>query len=430
MPNTSQKFVIEGEKTLSGTITVSGSKNAALPILCATLLTNEKSEIHGVPDIADIRSLLKIFEHLNVKTTFENGTVTVDPTGLNVTEIPKDLICSMRASILLMGPLLARIKEVQMPFPGGCVLGKRSVQAHTHVFQKLGGTVLDESQTLHVKMEKPKGATIIMPELSVTGTENALMLAAALPGTTQIRLAAAEPHVQDLCLFLTKMGARIDGIGTHFLTINGSAADENRAPALRGATHEITGDYLEAGTFAIAGLVTKSDITIKGIKTGQLDSFWEKLDEAGAKYELKPEEVRILPTETLKPIQNLRTAVYPSFPTDLQAPFAVLLTRAQGKSHIFETLFDGRLQYLYELEKMGAKVEMHNPHQATITGPTRLKGVPISSLDLRAGAAMVLAALCAEGTTEISNINYIDRGYENFEGKLRGLGASIKRIQS
>ncbi len=422
MLNKAQKFIVVGEKTLSGTITVSGSKNAALPILCATLLTNEKSEIKNVPDIVDIRTLLRIFEHMNVKTTFESGTVTVDPSGLNVEEIPHDLICSMRASILLMGPLLARIKEVKLAFPGGCVLGKRSVQAHTHVFQKLGGIILDESQTLHIKMENPKGATIIMPELSVTGTENALMLAAALPQTTQIRLAAAEPHVQDLCRFLTKMGAKIEGIGTHFLTITGST--------LKGATHEVTGDYLEAGTFAIAGLVTKSEITIKGIKTEQLDSFWEKLDEAGAKYELKPNEVRILPTETLNHIQNLRTAVYPSFPTDLQAPFAILLTRANGKSHIFETLFDGRLQYLYELEKMGAKVEMLNPHQATIIGPAHLKGVPISSLDLRAGAAMVLAALCAQGTTEISGVNYIDRGYENFEGKLSSLGASIQRIQS
>lgn len=423
MPTTGQKFVVEGQRKLRGSVTVNGSKNAALPILCATLLSNEPCEITNVPDIIDIHNLLKIFSDLNVKSSFEDGKVIVDASELKVGDIPKDLTCSMRASILLMGPLLARVKEVQMPFPGGCVLGKRPVQAHTHAFETLGAKILDESKTLHIKIEKLQGTKIIMPELSVTGTENALMLAVVTPGITEIRLAAAEPHVQDLCRFLRKMGAKIEGIGTHFLTIEGVSE-------LKGAHHAITGDYLEAGTFAIAGLITHGDITIKGIQTDQLDSFWEKLEEANALYELKEDEVHILPNGKIHAIHNLRTAVYPSFPTDLQAPFAVLLTQAEGNSHIFETLFDGRLQYLYELEKMGAKVEMDNPHQATVRGPAKLTGTPISSLDLRAGAAMVLAALCAEGITEISNINYIDRGYENFEGKLQQLGAVIERIKS
>lgn len=422
MPNSTQKFIVEGKKELHGTVTVSGSKNAALPILCATLLSGETSKISNIPDINDIHNLLKIFSELNVKTTFEDGVVTVDPSGLEIGELSQDLICSMRASILLMGPLLARKKEVQMPFPGGCVLGKRPIHAHTHAFQELGAEILDESTTLHVKLSNSRGAKIILPELSVTGTENALMLAAVTPGTTEIRLAAAEPHVQDLCHFLTKMGAKIHGIGTHFLTIEG-------VEELHGTEYAITGDYLEAGTFAIAGLITHGDITIQGIQTNQLDSFWEKLEEANASYELKTDEIHIKPNGKLNAINNLRTSVYPSFATDLQAPFAVLLTQADGESQIFETLFDGRLQYLYELEKMGAKVEVHNPHQATIKGPTQLVGVPISSLDLRAGAAMVLAALCAEGTTEISNINYIDRGYENLEGKLTALGASIERAE-
>lgn len=421
MGNASQKFIVRGQKKLSGTVTVSGSKNAALPILCAALLANDTSTIENVPDIIDIHNLLKIFSHLNVKASYEDGTVTVDPSELKMGEIPEELICSMRASILLMGPLMARFKEVHIPFPGGCVLGKRPIAAHTHAFKTLGAEILDETKTLHVKADKVKGARIIMPELSVTGTENALMLASVTPGVTEIRLAAAEPHVQDLCRFLTAMGAKIEGIGSHFLRIEG-------VQELRAARHVITGDYLEAGTFAIAGLVTKGDIFIKGIETNHMDSFWEKLDEAGAAYKLEKTELHIRPAQKLNAIQTLRTAVYPSFPTDLQAPFAVLLTQAQGESHIFETLFDGRLQYLYELEKMGAKVELLNPHQATVKGPTPLKGVPISSLDLRAGAAMVLAALCADGTTEISNINYIDRGYDNLEGKLQALGAQIERI--
>lgn len=423
MPNTTQKFLVQGGKTLNGTVTVSGSKNAALPILCAALLTGEKCEITNVPDINDIHNLLKLFSYLNVKTDFQDGTVHIDASGLQMGDIPKDLACLMRASILMAGPLLGRLDEVKMPFPGGCVLGKRPIHAHTHALKELGSEVIDESKFLHIKRDKPRSARIIMPEVSVTGTENALMLAAVTPGTTEIRLAAAEPHVQDLCHFLNKMGAKIEGIGTHFLTIEG-------VNELHGATHAITGDYLEAGTFAIAGLVTRGDIKIQGIQTSQLDSFWEKLEEANASYELKADEIHIKPNGKLNAIQNLRTAVYPSFATDLQAPFAVLLTQAEGESTIFETLFDGRLQYLYELEKMGAKVEVLNPHQATITGPTKLTGVPISSLDLRAGAAMVLAALCAEGTTEISNINYIDRGYENLEGKLTSLGASIERIEA
>jgi UDP-N-acetylglucosamine 1-carboxyvinyltransferase len=421
MAENTQKFEVIGGKPLKGTIKVSGSKNAALPILCAALLSNKPSVIGNVPDIADIHTLLEIFRHLNVKTVFAKNTVTIDASGINLNTVPADLICSMRASILLLGPLLATFGQVNLPFPGGCVLGKRSVAAHMHAFKALGAEIIDQKQTLHLNLNKLNGANIIMPELSVTGTENAVMLASIAPGITQIRLAAAEPHVQDLCNFLNRMGSRIKGIGTHFLEIEG-------VKELNGTNYDITGDYLEAGTFAIAGLVTRGEVKIEGIDPSQLDSFWEKLDETGANYELTKNFVLIKPTENFHAIENLRTAVYPSFATDLQAPFAVLLTQAEGQSKIFETLFEGRLQYLFELEKMGAKVQVLNPHQATVKGPTRLTGVPISSLDLRAGAAMVLAALCAEGTTEISNINYIDRGYEHLDEKLHALGARIQRI--
>jgi UDP-N-acetylglucosamine 1-carboxyvinyltransferase len=421
LTDSTQKFVVEGMNPLKGEMTVSGSKNAALPILCAALLSQKEVILRNVPDIADIRTLLEIFGHLNVKTAFRKGTVTIDAKGLKIDKIPDTLINRMRASVLLLGPLLSRFGRIDIPFPGGCVLGKRSVSAHTFAFAKMGAEVIDETQRLHLKAGKRKSAEIIMPEISVTGTENAVMYASLTPGVTQIRLAAAEPHVQDLCHFLNGMGAKIKGIGTHFLEIEGVSE-------LDGGEYSITGDYLEAGTFAVAALVTGGHVKINGIQTNQLDSFWQKLDEAGARYHLKEDSAEILPSKKLHAIESLRTAVYPSFPTDLQAPFAVLLTQAEGQSKIFETLFDGRLQYLFELEKMGAKVQMLNPHQAYITGPVRLKGVPISSLDLRAGAAMVLAALCAEGTTEISNIRYIDRGYENFEEKLKSLGAKIRRV--
>ena len=419
--STNQKFVVEGKQPLNGNIRVSGSKNAALPIMCAALLSKEPSTIHNVPNIADTHTLLKIFDDLNIKSSFENGTITIDASGLNLGDLPEELVCSLRASILLLGPLLARLDEADLPFPGGCVLGKRPVLAHTYSLSALGAQVIEDEKRLHLKVENLKGAQIIMPEVSVTGTENAIMLATLSPGKTSLRLAAAEPHVQDLCNFLNKMGAKITGVGTYFLEIEG-------VNELKGTEHTITGDYLEAGTLAIAAIVTGGEVTVEGISTNQLDSFWQKLNEAGANYELQENSFKIFHTKELRAVPNLRTAVYPSFPTDLQAPFVVLLTQAEGQSKVFETLFDGRLNYLFELENMGAKVEVLNPHQAIINGPTRLKGVPISSCDIRAGAAMVLAALCAEGKTEISNINYIDRGYENLEGKLEKLGAKIKRV--
>ncbi len=417
-----QKFIVEGQHKLKGTVTVSGSKNAALPILCAALLTDEISEIDNIPDIADIHTLFRIFEELNVKVEFSGHKAVIDPSGLSLAKITDKYINSMRASILLIGPLLQKFPEVHIPFPGGCVLGKRSASAHTYVFRAMGAEVLDETQSLHVKRKKLRPASIIMPEMSVTATENLVMLAALTPGKTEVKLAAAEPHVQDLCRFLNGMGANITGIGTNHLVIEGVGA-------LKGARYSITGDYLEAGTFAIASLVTQGEVTVKGINTDQLDSFWQKLEEVGAKFELSPHEAKIHPSPDLKAVEMLRTAVYPSFPTDLQAPFTILLTQAEGTSKIFETLFEGRLNYLFELEKMGANVQILNPHQANVTGPKQLKGVPIASIDIRAGAAMVLAALCARGTTEISNIKYIDRGYERLDEKLRALGAKIERVQ-
>lgn len=422
MKTTGQKYIITGKTPLNGEITVSGSKNAALPVLCAALMGDGPSVIKNVPDIADIHNLLAIFGKLGIKTEFEQNILKIDPSGLKKGEIPSTLICSMRASILLLAPLLYRFGEARLPFPGGCVLGKRPVYGHTRAFEALGVETLDQEYALHLKVNKLAGATVVMPEMTVTGTENAVMMAAVTPGITEIRLAAAEPHVQDLCNWLNVMGAKISGIGNHFLHIEGVAS-------LHGAEYSITGDYLEAGTLAIAGVLTGGVMTVKGIQTNQLDSFWEKLGETGAKFELNEDSVKIMPAGPLAAVGMLRTAVYPSFPTDLQAPFAVLLTQAEGESRIFETLFDGRLQYLYELEKMGAKVEVLNPHEAVIRGPAPLKAVPISSLDIRAGAAMVLSALCAEGTTEISNIYYINRGYENLDGKLKSLGAKIEKTE-
>ncbi len=415
-------FIVEGQKRLHGSIRVSGSKNAALPILCAALLTKDEVTLHNVPDISDVHSLLTIFNSMGVKTTFQDHTVTINAANLTNQTSDEKLIKKMRASILLFGAVLPRLGELDLPFPGGCVLGKRSVFAHTHAFEQLGAKVLESETRIHIKLDELQGEQILMPEMSVTASENAIMMAVLAPGKTRLKLVAAEPHVQDLCNFLNKMGAKIYGIGTHFLEIEGVSE-------LHGAEHAITGDYLEAGTFAVAGLITDGHLRVEGIETEQLDAFWQKLDEMEANYTLEPNAFEVHESQNLKAIRQLRTAVYPSFATDLQAPATVLLTQAEGESHVFETMFEGRLNYLLELEKMGAKVELLNPHQARLQGPVNLKGTPIASLDIRAGAAMVLAALAAEGTTEISNIVYIDRGYENLDLKLQALGASIQRVE-
>ncbi len=416
------KYIVKGGNKLNGKITVSGSKNAALPIICASLLTKEKVVLTNVPEIADIYSMIEILESFGAKIEFQNNTLEINPSNLKKAHSPDDLVKKMRASILIIGALLPRFGEIKMAFPGGCVLGKRSVDAHTHAFKELGAKILDDKKGLHIKVKKLKGKKIILPELSVTATENAIMASVLAEGKTEIRLAAAEPHVQDLCRFLKKMGAKISGIGTNNLKIIG-------VKKLKGTKHKIIGDYLEAGTFAIAAVATKGELLIEGIDPDNLDSLWQKLKEMGAKIECKKNSIKILPCKKLKAVNALKTSVYPGFPTDLQAPFSVLLTQSKGVSKIFETLFEGRLNYLFELEIMGAHVELMNPHQALIIGPTKLKALAISSCDIRAGAAMVIAALVADGETEISNIYYIDRGYENLDEKLRSIGADIVRIK-
>lgn len=415
------KFLIEGGIPLQGETTVSGSKNAALPILAACLLTDQPCTIKNVPDIADVRSILKLLELVGAKTHFQHGTAIIHAQKIKNVSIHDPVVKKFRASILFLGPLLARMQEVKLDFPGGCILGKRSIHAHLHALSELGAEILEDKEHIHLQRSKAlQGKEVIMSEISVTATENALMAAVLAEGTTEIRLAAAEPHVQDLCHFLNRMGAHIKGIGTHTLTIRG-------VTKLKGASHRITPDYLEVGALALSSVLTAGTVTINGIESHHLDAFWNKLSEAGARFSLENHQVKLYPSKRYNPLEKLRTAVYPSFPTDLQAPFAVLLTQAQGESHIFETLFEGRLNYLFELEKMGAKVEIVNPHQARIKGPTPLCAVPVASCDIRAGTAMVLAALIAKGVTEVSNISYIDRGYDRLDEKLQKLGAKIER---
>lgn len=415
-----KSFLVRGGKPLSGTVEISGSKNAALPIMAACLLTDETCVIKNVPDIADIRSMAGILEAIGARVKFEKNTITINAKKLRNKKVTHELVKKLRASILLLGPLVARFKKTHLAFPGGCVLGKRSIHAHTEAFKQLGCNVKNGGE-IQITCKKLTGTNITMSEISVTATENVIMAAVLAEGKTAIRLAAGEPHVQDLCRFLNKMGAKISKIGTHFIEVEG-------VKKLKGVTYTVTSDYLETGTFALAAVLTNGNVTLKNAHTEDLDSFWNLLGEAGANFTLTGNTVHIRGPHKLQAVEKLRTAVYPSFPTDLQAPFAVLLTQAKGVSKVFETLFEGRLTYLVELEKMGATVEVLNPHQAIIIGPARLRATPVSSCDIRAGAAIVLAALVARGETLVNDIKYIDRGYERFDEKLRTLGADICRV--
>lgn len=425
----SSKFIIKGGVPLKGTVRVSGSKNAALPIMCACLLTPNIVTLKNVPEISDIESMRAIFTLLNVKTEWvSKNTLEIDSRNMEYAPIPHEYVSKMRASILLLGPMISRLKKVKLAFPGGCVLGKRSTFAHTEGLSQLKVQFKETADAI-LATGKPKSGKVILSEMSVTATENVIMASVISAGTTEIFLSACEPHVQDLCHFLNSLGAKISGIGSHTLKING-------VNSLSGGTYTVTSDYLEAGTLVLASALTQGEVTLENFPEHDLDFFLYLFKNAGGKYSFKRKRgwsnnndmrsLTIHPSKKFTAV-DIKTAVHPGFPTDLQAPFSVLLTQAKGESQVYETLFEGRLNYLYELEKMGARVVMKNANQATIYGKTDLKGMPISSCDIRAGAAMVLAGLIAKGTTEISNILYIDRGYENFESKLKALGADIRR---
>ncbi len=417
------RFIIKGGKPLSGEVTPSGSKNAALPIIAATLLTSEECTLTNIPDIQDVRSLLEIMQHIGSRWSFSDNTLRIQTAEIRNTDLPYDLVKKMRASMLLVGPLLARAKKVRLGYPGGCVLGKRPIDTHLDAFSALGVNITEEGSEMILDASKAKPGKVVLKEISVTATENLLMFASSLPGQTIIRLAAQEPHVVDLCRFLIQSGTFLQGEGTHVVSVEGGSPTH-------GVKHRITSDYLEIGTLAIAAAGTRGDIIIRDAHIHDLDALWQKLEESGVPVDLFGDCVHIRPAEKLKAVAKLDTGIFPKFPSDLQAPFMVLMTQAHGVSKVFETLFEGRLNYLFELEKMGARFEFLNPHQAIVIGPTPLFGTTIASCDIRAGAGMIVAALMAEGTTEVTNISYIDRGYEALDDKLRSLGANIVRSQS
>lgn len=415
------KYIVQGGIPLKGKVRISGSKNAALPIIAAMLLTDEECVLHDVPDIADVRIMIEIAQELGAEARFENNTLTICAKNIKSHEISKERAKQLRTSIMFLAPLLVRKKEVFIPFPGGCNIGKRPVDSHIRALSDLGAVVHQADEMLHLSAEKLLPIESRILSFSVTGTETALMAAASIVGKTILTLAACEPHVQDLCEVLIKMGAKISGIGTNTLVVEGT-------DHLKGMTHTITPDYIEAGTFVIASLMTQGTVEINNIVPAHLEILWDYLDEMGAQYELGTDFVKVLPSPNLLHVKRVRSGIYPDFPTDLLAPMAVLLTQCYGINRIFETIYEARLNYIIELEKMRVNCEILNAHEAIIVGPNKLIGAPVASWDLRAGTAMVLAGLGAEGETEVSNVVYIDRGYEGFEQKLTALGANIERI--
>lgn len=424
------KFLIEGGRSLNGDVEVMGAKNAGMKIIAATILAKGKYQIANVPQIADIFTLLEILKYLKAKVKFENHLLVIDTDNLINRPLPEKLTGQLRGSVVLIGALLGRFGEVKIAQPGGCQIGARPIDTHLDAFRQLGAEIKEDKDFYYLQWNKQNQGDkiIVLPEMSVTATENMILASVLRNGKTEIHIAAAEPEIEDLAIFLRSMDAKINGAGTNKIKIQG-------VEKLKTTDYQIIPDRIEAGTLIIAGIITKGNVIVKKIIPEHLELFFLKIKSMGANFEIvysypdkKYADIKVSPTEKLNPIIKLDIRPYPGFPTDLQAPMAVLMTQADGKSEIFETMFENRLGYIRELQKMGAKASVKNKHLAYITGPTPLFGKKITTLDLRAGATLILAALIAKGETEINKVEIIDRGYEKIEQRLKKLGAKIKRI--
>lgn len=415
-------FRIQGGNTLSGRIPVYGLKNAATPIIAATLLSRERSVLNNMPRIEDVFRMLEIVESLGATVEWlDDRTVAITPTEINLGRADQDKVKRLRSSILLLGSLSARLDHFELRQPGGCVIGARPVDAHIDALEKLGIQIRTEEKGFVIDATGRRSAKVVLRQMSVTATENAMMLAAAIPDETIIKIAACEPHVVDLGHFLEKMGAAVSGLGTNTITIRGRAD-------LRGAEHMIMPDHNEAATYLILGAATKSEITVEHAREDDLDLVLERLREFGVRFTIEKDAITVHPTPSLAaPSLQIDPRPYPGIPTDIQAPLAVLATQATGETLIFDTMFEGRFNYATELEKMGARLTVLNPHQVLVHGPTALRGTVIKSYDLRAGAALIIAALAATGETVIEDIYQVDRGYERIEERFSKIGAKIVR---
>ncbi len=418
------KFLVRGGTPLNGKIEISGAKNSALPCLAATLLSAETVTLHNVPYVKDLITFRRLLEDLGATAlTPELRTSKINASNVQIYEAPYELVKTMRASVLALGPLLARFGQAKVSLPGGCAIGTRPIDLHLKAFEQLGAVVSLESGDVVARAPKGRlvGADVDFEKVTVTGTENVMMAASLAEGRTTIHNAAQEPEIDDLAELLNKMGARIRGAGTPTIEIDG-------VEALGSAEHTIIPDRIETGTFIVAAAITGGELEIKSCRPEHLVAVIDKLREAGVDIELLNQStLKVRRSASGLKAVGVTTEPHPLFPTDMQAQYMALMTQAEGVSNVVETIFENRFMHASELIRMGANIAIHG-NTATVTGPTKLAGAKIIASDLRASASLVLAALCADGETLIDRVYHIDRGYETIVRKLRSLGANIERI--
>lgn len=414
------KLLIRGGKRLSGDVTISGAKNAALPILCAGLLTDGDLVLSNVPHLQDVVTITKLMSQMGLRVRENGEQLVLNGNDITRPEAPYELVKTMRASILVLGPLLARFGQAKVSLPGGCAIGSRPVDQHIKGLQAMGAEIHIEAGYIHAKAKRLKGARIVTDMITVTGTENLLMAAALADGETVLENAAREPEVGDLAHLLVKMGAKIEGIGTDRLVIQG-------VEKLQGAEHEVIADRIETGTFLCAVAATGGDVTLHRTRAGLLDAALDKLREAGAILTSGEDWIRIQMARRPKAV-SFRTTEYPGFPTDMQAQFMALNCLAEGTSHVTETIFENRFMHVQELNRLGAAIDVEG-NTAIVTGVEKFLGAPVMATDLRASASLVIAGLAAQGETVVERIYHLDRGYDRMEAKLSAIGADIERIK-
>ena len=411
------KFIINGGASLMGEVEISGAKNAVLPIMAAVLLADGKSTLNNVPDLLDTRTMVRLLNMVGAKTDFNENSLTIDASTVDTLEAPYDLVKTMRASFYVMGPLLARFGEARVSLPGGCAWGPRPVDYHLKGFEKLGAEIMLEDGYIIARAKKLKGAKIHFEIPSVGATGNILMAAVLAEGTTQINNAAREPHIVQLCDVLNDMGAHIEGVGTHELTIHG-------VNSLNPIEVKIIPDMIEAGTFLMAGAIL-GNITVNNVSPDHLSIVLQKLEQAGCTISVDDDTISIEKADNLEAV-DMMTDVHPSFPTDLQAQWIALMSVASGTSVITDTIYHDRFSHVPELVRLGANISMEN-NVAIVRGVNKLRGAQVMSTDIRASASLVIAALMAEGRSTISRVYHIDRGYEKIEEKFKSMGADIQR---
>ena len=414
------KLLIEGQQSLSGSVRISGAKNSVLPMLCASVMVSDgQVELENVPHLQDVTTTTRLLTQMGISVTMDEFMdISLDPSTIHNLYAPYELVKTMRSSILVLGPLLAKYGEAKVSLPGGCAIGMRPVDMHLDALQKMGASISVENGYITAKVKKLKGTEILFPRKSVTGTENIIMAATLAKGTTTIKNAASEPEISDLCLFLNKMGAKITGFGSDTVIIQG-------VDSLKGTKHKPLPDRIEAGTFMVAAAITKGDIEINNIVPEHSRAVIDKLIQSGADIKILKDSVRVKMKKRPKAI-NIETNAYPFFPTDMQAQMTALNCIADGDSSVKENIFENRFMHAQELIRMGANIRVHD-NIAEISGSEELLGAPVMATDLRASASLILAGLAAKGVTEIGRVYHIDRGYDCIEEKLQLIGARISR---